>query len=191
MLERLRSWLPLLPLLLLLGASYWLSLQVQSPAAGGKSNLRHDPDYIIDNFTATTLDEKGKVRFVMSAKKMWHHPDDDTTLLNDPQLVSLTAEHPPIRINAKNGEVSSKGDEVFLRNDVVIVRPAYANKSELTFTTNYLHVLPNKDIADTDHPVTMIDARTKLNAIGMELDNNTHTIKFLSRVNIVYEPVKK
>ena len=180
-----------MPLLLLLGASYWLNLQVQSPAAGAKNNLRHDPDYIVDNFTATTLDEKGKVRFVMAAKKMWHHPDDDTTHLNEPQLESFTAERPPMRMNAKNGELSSKGDEVFLRNDVVIVRPAYANKSELTFSTNYLRVLPNKDIADTDNPVTMIDARTKLNAIGMELDNNTHTIKFLSRVKTVYEPVKK
>jgi lipopolysaccharide export system protein LptC len=191
MIERLRSWLPLLPLLLLLVASYWLSLQVQSPTDGAKKNLRHDPDYIIDNLKATTLDEKGKIRFVMSAKKMWHHPDDDTTILEEPQLISLTKERPPLRMNAKNGAISSKGEEVFLRNDVVIVRPAYENKSELTFTTNYLHVKPNQDWADTDSAVSMIDARTKLTAIGMELDNNASTIKFLSRVKTVYEPVKK
>lgn len=191
MIERLRSWLPLLPLLMLLGASYWLNLQVQSPAAGAKKNLRHDPDYIIDNFTATTLDEKGKVRFVMTAKKMWHHPDDDSTHLAEPHLESLTAEHPPMRMTAKNGEISSKGDEVFLRDEVVVVRPAYANKSELTFNTHYLRVLPNKDLADTDQTITMTDARTKLNAIGMELDNNAHAVKFLSRVKAQYEPVKK
>ena len=70
MIHRLRSWLPLLPLVLLFGATYWLSMQVQSPAAPANSNLRHDPDYIMDNFTATSLDAQGKVRFVMSAKKM-------------------------------------------------------------------------------------------------------------------------
>lgn len=191
MMERLRSWLPLVPLLLLLGATYWLNLQVQSPASGANKNLRHDPDYIIDNFTATTLNEQGKIRFVMSAKKMWHYPDDDTTHLEAPRLESLTAERPPMRMAAQNGEISSKGDEVFLRNDVIIVRPAFANKSELTFSTNYLHVVPNKDIADTNQAVTMIDARSTLNAVGMELDNNTHTVKFLSRVRSVYEPVKK
>jgi len=143
MIERLRSWLPLLPLLLLLAATYWLNLQVQSPDAAGRKSLRHDPDYIVDNFTATTLDEKGKIRFVMSAKKMWHYPDDDTTHLEDPKLESLTAERPPMRMSALEGEISSKGDEVFLRNDVVIVRPAYADKSELTLKTNYLHVIPN------------------------------------------------
>lgn len=191
MIDRLRSWLPILPLLLLLGASYWLNLQVQSPADKSQKNLRHDPDYIVNNFTATTLDEKGKVRFVMSAKKMWHYPDDDTTHLEEPHLTSLTPERPPMRMTAKTGEVSSKGEDVYLRDEVVIVRPPYANKSELTFNTNYLHVLPNKDLADTDHAVTMVDARTQLNAIGMELDNNAHTVKFLSRVKTIYEPVKK
>jgi len=191
MIERLRNWLPLLPLLLLLAASYWLNLQVQSPASGDNRNLRHDPDYIIDNFTATTLDEQGKIRFIMSAKKMWHYPDDDTTHLEAPRLESLTAEHPPMYLTALNGELSSKGDEVFLRNDVVIVRPAYANKSELTVNTNYLRVVPNKDIVNTDQPVTMIDARTTLNAVGMELDNKAHTIKFLSQVKTVYEPAQK
>lgn len=189
--ERLRSFLPLLPLLLLLAATYWLNLQVQSPTSAAGKNLRHDPDYMIDNFTATTLDEQGKIRFVMSAKKMWHYPDDDTTHLEVPRLESLTFEKPPLRITSQDGEISSKGDEVFLRNNVVIVRPAYADKSELTFNTDYLHVVPNKEIANTDRPVTMFDARTALNAVGMELDNKARTIKFLSRVKTVYVPPKK
>ena len=192
MIDRLRSWLPLLlPLLLLLGATYWLNLQVQSPATDAGKNIRHDPDYIIDNFTATTLDEKGKIRFVMSAKKMVHFPDDDTTHLEAPQLASYTADHPPLRMTALSGEVSHKGDEIFLRNDVIIVRPAFANQSELNFKTNYLHVLPGKDMATTNQPVSLVDARTNLNALGMELNYKTHIVKFLSQVKTVYEPVKK
>ena len=191
MLERLRSWLPLLPLLLLLAAIYWLSLQVQTNAPGASSGKRHDPDYMMDNFTATTLDTQGKIRFVMSAKKMWHTPDDDTTHLEAPQLASFTEEHPPLRITALMGELLHKDEAIYLRNDVTIVRPAYANKSELTFKTSYLHVVPNKDIADTDQPVTLIDARTTLHAVGMELDNKARSIKFLSQVKTVYEPARK
>lgn len=189
--RRLGSWLPLLPLLLLLAATYWLNLQVQSPDSAATKGLRHDPDYMIDNFTATTLDGQGKIRFVMSAKKMLHYPDDDTTHLEAPRLASLTAEYPPVRMSALNGEISRKGDDIFLRNDVIIVRPEYANRSEMTFSTNYLHVLPNKDMVITDQPVTMIDARTRLNAVGMELDNKSRTIKFLSQVKTTYVPVKK
>lgn len=191
MMERLRNWLMLVPLLLLLGATYWLSLQVQPASTGSNKDLRHDPDYIIDNFTATSLNEQGKIRFVISAKKMLHYPDDDTTHLEAPHLESLAAERPPVRMSAQSGELSHKGNDVYLRNDVVIVRPAFENKSELTFSTNYLHVDPNNDTVDTNQAVTMVDARTKLNAVGMELDNNTRTIKFLSSVRSVYEPVKK
>lgn len=191
MIERLRSWLLLLPLLLLLGAAYWLNLQVQPKVSEPDKNLRHDPDYVIDNFTATKLDPQGKIRFVMSAKKMWHYPDDDSTHLEIPRLDSFTAEHPPMHMSAQNGEISRNGEEVFLRNGVVIVRPAYAKQSELTFSTNYLHVVPNKETADTDQAVTMVDARANLNAVGMELDNKARTIKFLSQVKTVYEPVKK
>ncbi|MFA6902799.1 MAG: LPS export ABC transporter periplasmic protein LptC [Gallionellaceae bacterium] len=188
---RLQHWLPLAPLLLLMAGTYWLNMQVDSTGPGGNKNLRHDPDYIIDNFTATTLDEKGKIRFVMSAKKLWHYPDDDTTHLEQPRIESMTADYPPLRITALNGKLSSKGDEVFLHNDVVIFRPAYADKGEMTFKSNYLRVVPHKDIADTNQPVTMSNANTLLNAVGMELDNKTHTIKFLSRVKAVYEPPEK
>lgn len=191
MIERVRSWLLLLPLLMLLGAAYWLNLQVQSPASGDNPNLRHDPDYVIDNFTATSLDEQGKIRFVMSAKKMWHYPDDDSTHMETPHLESFSADHPPLRISSKDGEVSRKGDDVYLHNEVVILRPAYADKSELTFNTDYLHVIPDKDTADTDQAITLVDARTTVNAVGMELDNRAHIINFLSHVKTVYEPVKK
>jgi len=189
--NRLQSWLPLLPLILLLAATYWLNSQVQGPTAGENKVMRHDPDYIIDNFTATSLDEKGKIRFVMSAKQMVHYPDDDTTHLLTPHLVSLSAEYPPLSMDALNGELSHKGDEIFLRNDVVIVRPAYEKQSEVTYKTNYLHILPNKNTADTDKPVSLVDARTNLEANGMELDYKAHIVKFLSRVKTVYEPVKK
>lgn len=189
--ERLRSWLPLLPLILLLAATYWLYLQVQTPASETSKKLRHDPDYIIDNFTATTLDKQGKIRFIMSAKKMLHYPDDDTTHLISPHLASLAIEYPPMRMTASNGEISSKGEEVFLRNDVTIVRPAYDKKSELTFNTSYLRVLPNKNIVDTDQAITMLDSQTTINAVGMEMDNKSHIIKFLSQVKTVHEQPKK
>lgn len=191
MIERLRSWLPLLPLLLLMAATFWLNSQVQSSVTGPNKNLRHDPDYIIENFTATTLDVQGKISYVMSAKKMWHYPDDDTTLLELPQIISLSADHPPMHMTALRGEVSAKGDEVFLRDNVVIVRPQYANKSELTFSTHYLHVVPNKSIVDTYQEITLVDANTRLTSVGMEMDYKSRKTKFKSRVKTVYEPVKR
>lgn len=189
-LHRLREWSPLLPLLLLLAATYWLNLQVQPLQPKPDSSKRHDPDFIISKFSATTLNEQGVPRFLMSAQKMVHYPDDDSTHLDEPQLSSFNTGLPPVYTSARQGEVSSKGDEIFLRDEVKLVRAASAAQSEMTFTTTYLHVIPDRDLADTDRPITMMDAYNTVNAVGMQFDNKARVVKLLSQVRSRHEPAK-
>ena len=189
-LQRLREWSPLLPLLLLLAATYWLNQQVQPLPPKPDSSERHDPDFIISKFVATTLNEQGMPRFVMSAKEMVHYPDDDSTYLDEPQLSSFYADHPPVYTFARRGEVSSKGDEVFLRDEVKLVRAPSDTQSGMTVTTAYLHVVPDRDWADTDLPITLMDAHNTINAVGMQFDNKARMVKLLAQVRSQYEPAK-
>ncbi|MBI5429261.1 MAG: LPS export ABC transporter periplasmic protein LptC [Nitrosomonadales bacterium] len=189
--SRTRHWLPLFPLLGLLGVTYWLNQQVQQDFTRPDSGKRHDPDAIMENFSAVKMSMQGEPRFIMNAKKMLHYPDDDSTELDAPSLTTLSAERPPIYIFAQRGLVSSKGDEVFLHNNVRVVREASADREELTLLTEYLHALPDQDLADTDHAVTIVDARGTTHAIGLEMDNKARTIKLLSQVRSEYAPTKK
>ena len=195
MLDRLRAWSALLPLLLLLAAAYWLNLQVQPLPAKADHNKRHDPDFIVNNFSATTLNEQGTPRFMIAAKKMLHYPDDDTTLLEAPQLISLLPDRPALYVSASNGSISGKGDEVFLRDEVKIIRAASGQsygrgQSELVFTTTYLRIIPDLDLADTDQAVTLTDAHNRINAVGMRLDNKARVIKLLSQVTSTHDVAK-
>jgi lipopolysaccharide export system protein LptC len=190
--SRARHWLlPLLPLLGLLGATYWLNQQVQPEPAQADSSKRHDPDAIMENFSAVKLNEQGIPRFVMTAKKMLHYPDDDSTTLEVPRLAALSADRPTIHTVAKRGFVSSKGDEIFLHDDVEVLREANGLQSELTLQTEYLHVVPDRDWADTGLPVTIVDARNTVHAIGLEMDNKTRILKLLSQVKSVHMPANK
>ena len=189
-LQRLREWLPLLPLLLLLAATYWLNQQVQPLPPNPDSSKRHDPDFIINKFSATTLNEQGVPRFLLSAQKMVHYPDDDSTHLDEPQLSSFNAGRPPVYTFARRGEVSSKGDEIFLLDDVKLVRAASTTQSEMTLTTTYLHVIPDRDLADTDRPVTMIDAHNIVHSVGMQFDNKANIMKLLAQVKSQHDPAK-
>lgn len=190
-LQRLREWSALLPLLLLLAATYWLNLQVQPLPARPDNSKRHDPDFIVSRFSATTLDDHGLPRFLMTAQKMTHYPDNDSTHLDEPQLASFFPGRPTIYTSARRGEVSSKGEEVFLRDGVRLVRAGSAAQAERVFSTSYLHVLPERELANTDRPVTMTDAYHVMHAVGMQLDNKTRTVKLLSQVRSQYEPAKK
>jgi len=188
--SRARYWLPLLPLLGLLGATYWLNQQVQPESAKPDGSKRHAPDAIIENFSAIRLDKQGVPHFMVTARKMQHYPDDDSTTLEVPRLTALPVDHPAIHTIAKRGIVSSKGDEVFLHEDVEVLREASAQQEELTLHTDYLHIIPDKDLADTDRAVTITDAHNTVHATGLEMNNKTRTLKLLSQVRSEHVPSK-
>lgn len=189
--QRLREWSPLSPLLLLLAATYWLNQQVQPLPPKSDSSKRHDPDFTIGKFSATTLNGQGVPRFFMSARSMVHYPDDDSTHLDEPRLSSFNAGHPPVYIFARRGEVSSKGDEIFLRDEVKLVRTASATQGEMTLATSFLHIIPDQDMASTDRPVTLTDAHSIVHATGMQFDNKARIIKLLAQVKSQHDPAKK
>jgi lipopolysaccharide export system protein LptC len=189
-LDRLREWTPLLPLLLLLAGAYWLNLQVKPPSHKAEESKRHDPDYIVDNFSAIALNQQGLPRFMMSARKMVHYPDDDSTHLDDPELNSFYPDQPTIVAFSRKGEISSKGKDVYLRDEVKLVRAASATQSEMSLSTDYLHVIPDQDLADTDRPVTLEDAHNIIHATGLRFDYKARVIELLSQVSSQHEIVK-
>lgn len=189
--ERLRSWSPLIPLLLLLAGTYWLNQQVQPIAPKPDDSSRHDIDYSVENLSSVTLDEHGQARYLMTTEKMWHYPDDDTTYLQNPHFISLHANSWPVIMSSLTGRVSSHGNEVFLYDNVKVDRLPDLEKDQLSFRTEYLHVLPDKDQADTDHPVTVTTQRDTINATGMTLDNTLQTAHLLSNVRATHVPPSK
>ncbi|MHB1236011.1 MAG: LPS export ABC transporter periplasmic protein LptC [Gallionella sp.] len=184
--SRVRYWLPLLPLLGLLGATYWLDQQVQPVPAKPDASKRHDPDAIMENFSATKMNILGVPSFVIAAKKMLHYPDDDSTTLDDPHIDMLSAENPTVHVVAKTGTVSSNGDEIFLHDKVEVTRDASARQDELTLHTEYLHIIPDKNLTDTDRAVTLANAHSTIHAIGLEMNSQTRILKLLSQVTSEY-----
>lgn len=190
MLERLRAWSAVLPLLVLLAGSYWLSQQVQPLPPEPDYKARHDPDYILENFSAVTLGEKGSPRFLVAASRMEHFPDDDTTYLTEPRLTSPYRDKPPVHIRAASGEVSHNGDQIFLHDNVQVLRDATARTAEMRIDTSYLHVVPDDEMAETDRLVTVTEPHGVTSAVGMKLDSGARTLKLLSRVRSQYDPAK-
>lgn len=187
MTDKLRAWLPLVPLLLLLAGTYWLNQQVKPLQARTDGSKRHDPDFIAQDFKATTLDADGKPHYRLSAREMLHYPDDDSLHLDSPELLSLTPGQPTLRTTAQRG-VSYQRDETILRGDVRIVRSASAGSSERVFSTTYLRVLADQDYAETDRPVHLRDANTLISAVGMKLDQRKQVISLLSQVRSEHVP---
>ncbi len=190
MMLRLTAWFPVVLLAAVAAMTVWLDQQVQPPERARDGKARHDPDYVVENLVATHFGPDGLPRYSLSARHMVHYPDDDTTHLEAPKLVNFGRSNATVTVTSKTAMISSNGDEVFLKDDVRLVRSAYADKSELTMQTSYLHVIPDADIAKTDQPVRVSDAHMLITAVGLELNNQTRVLKLLSNVRGRYEKSK-
>jgi lipopolysaccharide export system protein LptC len=107
-------------------------------------NDRHDPDYYIENFTATGLDKNGQRRFVIEAERMAHFPDDDTALLDFPHVIEYEQGSAPRHTYADSGWMSSSGDEILLTGNVKIVIEADASGPGGTMKAKRMRILLDK-----------------------------------------------
>jgi lipopolysaccharide export system protein LptC len=180
--------MPLLLAGMLAGFTFWLDRFAQGPERDLVGPSRHDPDVIVEKLSAVLIGESGAPSYTLAAAKMVHYPDDDTTLLTSPKLVSYGSPKSTLTVTSSEGVVSAKGDHVYFQDDVRVTRAPYDGTSELVMRTSFLHVVPDHDIALTDRFVTLSDDANTVTAVGLEMNNQTRVIKLLSKVRGTYDP---
>lgn len=180
---------PLVLMLALALLTFYLERTVREEE-GGPSVRRHDPDYVVNNFTATTYDREGVPLSVLSAARMMHYPDDDTTELVAPRIWQTKPKEPHFSVSAERGSLSGDGEEVFLYDNVVLVREADALRPQARLTTSFLHMVRERSLVRTDREVTIVEDRRSLSGRGMEY--NSESRQFSLQANVVgrFEPKK-
>jgi lipopolysaccharide export system protein LptC len=182
---------PLLLMLALAGLTFWLERTVREEEGAHPSFRRHDPDYIVDNLKHTRYNPLGAVESTLVAAKMLHYPDDDTTDLIAPRLVQTKTNEPRVTVTADRGTVSQDGEEVFLYDNVLLVRDGSAERSETRMRTTFLHVVRGRSVVSTDREVVITEADRMLSGRGMEYRNDSQELFLRERVRGSYEAKKK
>ena len=167
----------------LVGLTMWLEQAVQVPSGSQPNVLEHDPDFIVERFTATNLDKTGRPDSQLTAQRMTHYPDDETTELEEPRLVQFREQGPPVRISAERGTVTKDGEEVRLYGNVVVLREATAARPAQQMETTYLQVFPKQDIARTPEAVVITEGASRLTGVGMDYNTKTREFELKARVN--------
>jgi len=167
----------------LAGLTMWLERAVQAPAGAAPNALEHDPDFIVERFTATSLDKAGRPESRLTARRMTHYPDDETTELEEPRLVQYREQGPPVRISAERGTVTKNGEEVRLYGNVLLVRDGAKGRPPLNMETTYLQVFPKQDIARTPEAVVITEGESRLTGVGLEYNTKTRQLELKAKVN--------
>ena len=168
----------------------WLDHQVRFEEGGHPSLRRHDPDYLVTNFTTTTYNREGNAETVLSAAQMQHYPDDDSTDVSGPRVMQAKPAQPRFTVQADRGKISREGDEIFLYDNVVLVREADAARPQARMTTSFLHILRDRSLVRTDREVLFEEDGRSLRGRGMEYHNATRELFLRDDVHARFEPKK-
>ena len=151
---------------------------------------RHDPDYVVTNFTTTTFDRDGRPLSVLSAARMMHFPDDDTTELVAPRIVQTKPKEPRMSLQADRGALSGDGEEVFLYDNVLLVRDADQDRPEARLTTSFLHIVRDRSLVRTDREVTISEDTRSITGRGMEYNSESQVFLLMADVIARFESRK-
>lgn len=186
--DRFGGWFALVLLAALAALTFWLDHLIQPPPDPRDARPSAAPDYIVSGLSAMRMDEQGRVKHTLNARKMTHYAKDDVTLLDAPRFVTYAEGRSPLTVTSRYARVSANGENVYFQDNVRVVRAPYASRSELVLETSYLHVIPDKNIAKTPQPVTLRDSTAYVVASGLELNSETRMLTLDGRVKGTFDP---
>jgi lipopolysaccharide export system protein LptC len=202
--DRLVAWSPVLLLGGLAALTYWLDAQVQIPPARPDASKRHAADIFIDNFRGESFDAEGRLRQSLGARRAQHYADDDTIDFASPTIALSDPDQPRIVVTADAGSLSGDRETVNFKGNVHATRDADAAASgnasgadaqepskgvgPITVLADTLRVVPKQGTASTDGPVTIEEPRGIIHAVGMDFDNQAHSLKLRSTVRGTLQP---
>jgi lipopolysaccharide export system protein LptC len=177
---------PVIVLVILAGLSFWLQSTVDRGETKNDGKFRHDPDAIAENFVVRRFDQTGHIKYRLTAPYLVHYPDDDTSELKSPTLVSYRPEGTPVTVTGDHAKVTAKGETIFLWDNVSVTRAATADRQEMVARMPDLTAQPDAGLAFTGSPVEITQGKSWVKGVGLDIDNNTSTLILQSQVRGQY-----
>ena len=186
------SFFPVALAVVLAGLAYWLAV-VSAPAEEDVSGrFRHDPDVIVGKFNASKFGEQGVKKDTLTGTASEHYPDDETTMIVNPNLVHVNEGNTPATtVKADKAFLNSDQSEVELVGNVVGFRPAFGDRPSVTFKTSQIMIFTDEERAETKQRVTVYQGKDWMAGTGFDMDNVTQIYNFYSHVEGMHYPEAK
>lgn len=173
----------------IVGLAIWTTLLSMHPhTTTATITSASAPDAIMEGVTALFMDKQGKPTMRVETPRLVHFNENDATDFIDPKLTLYRKSPEPWYVTAKNARAIDGIDHVNFQDDVIIHHAADLHNPATVIKTSTLTVFPEKQIAETSDPITLVQPSTIVNATGMHADMTTGDIKLLSDARGEYVP---
>ncbi|GAB2904726.1 LPS export ABC transporter periplasmic protein LptC [Paraburkholderia jirisanensis] len=177
------SLLPLVAMAILAGVTYWL-LQATKPHEN-EDVIRpkaHTPDYFADNFSVSELDQSGSTQYRLTAEKLIHYEDTESSDLTMPAIRAFQPGKPIVTATGERGTVNGDGSIVDLYDHARIIRAAGFGDPQMQADSQHFRVLVNDDVIETEKPVKLQRGLSVMTADGMNYNNVTRVMQLFGTV---------
>ncbi|HEY5603780.1 MAG TPA: LPS export ABC transporter periplasmic protein LptC [Gammaproteobacteria bacterium] len=167
---------------LLTGAAIsWWALSLSEPDLDAFTASKEGPDYFMDNFITSKLNKAGKPMHRLSAERLTHYPQQKHSDVIKPLVTFFKEDGSIWTATANRGKVMGDGKEVYMIEDVTIVGPG-TPETQLSINTQDLHIVPDKNYAETKSTVVLQQDQNTVTSTGMKAYFTIGNIEFLSDV---------
>lgn len=185
MISRLQISFPLALFILLMFLTFWLDRITRPPEQTKSDDWYSNPDYIVEELSGIRMDHDRMVKRQFTANKLFHYLTEDVTQMEQISFISADPKKPLLRLQADRAEIKNQGKNIYLTGDVIAMRGADDERGKTTLTTSFLHLIPEQNLVKTNQPVTISKLNATINAVGLELNNQTGMIQLMSRVKAI------
>lgn len=163
--------------------SFWLLQTMQNKgSANTQEQPRSKPDYYVEKFNFIRLSRTGEVRYNISGEKLTHYPVDDSYEINSPIVQGITPNQAPMIVSAKQAKIEQDHKKIHLIDNVQMQRAAYDTNKKFDLQTQYLLILPEQDMMQTNQKIDATLGESVVAAGGMSLNNKTHELHLTNGV---------
>ena len=127
---------------------------------------------------------EGQLYHEATATEVKHFDEDDTTYLSDPRFTHHNGEEPAWFTRADFGQMREDNNVVELYQAVKISRET----EDVIITTERLVITQDKQLAETDLPITIVSETSQTDAVGMRAWFDEEKVELLDNVRTVHDP---
>lgn len=159
-----------------------------------RSNQHHHKQLqqnVMDSFmhqvTSTNYGSTGEIKDTFASSYVTHFTQNDTTHAQSPHIIAYNKKGPPWYVTADQGTMTNGETQIHLQNHVSIHQPPGEKSHNVTFRTSALNYYPDRQYAETDQAVTVVQPGTHIEAVGMTANLNTGDIHLLHQSRGEYD----
>ncbi|MBL8327170.1 MAG: LPS export ABC transporter periplasmic protein LptC [Rubrivivax sp.] len=186
--EALSAYLPLLLMLLIALATWWLvkHTPVPQPPAPPRE-ARTEPDYTMSGFALERFDATGRLKLRVEGGQLRHYPDTGRVEIDDARIRAFAADGRETVATARRALGNADGSELQLLGGAQVTSRDAAG-APMVIRGEFLHAFLVTERVRSHQPVSVSYGATELSAGGIEYDNAIRKLDFKGPVRAVLAP---